>query len=97
MEARRRNLLLGLDVQSLNAHVNMDKSPNLVHLVGENKPPTIGWTKTKNNYTSKIKKLDLGAIVAVVLIFHTKETHIGGTNTKMHTNSLEKNPNQKPF
>jgi hypothetical protein len=34
-EARRRNLSLGLNVQSQGAPTNMEESSNLAHLVGE--------------------------------------------------------------
>jgi hypothetical protein len=41
MKASRRNLPLGLGVQSQGAHVDVDKSLNLVQLVGETNHPQL--------------------------------------------------------
>lgn len=38
-KVRRRNLLLGIGTQSQGALVDMDESPNLVHLIGETSHP----------------------------------------------------------
>jgi hypothetical protein len=63
---------------------------------GWNKPPITRWTETKN-YPSNVEELDLGPIAVVPSIFHTKEMHINGTNTRNDTESPKKNLNQKPF
>jgi hypothetical protein len=38
-KVRRRNLLLGINTQSQGAPMDMDESPNLVHLIGETSHP----------------------------------------------------------
>jgi hypothetical protein len=62
-----------------------------------NKPLIIKWIKTKSNYFYGIEELEVGLIIIIPSIFHTKGVDIGEMITKSHTESLEKNLNQKPF
>jgi hypothetical protein len=62
-----------------------------------NKPLIINWIKTKSNYFYGIEELEVGLIIIIPSIFHTKGVDIGEMITKSHTESLEKNLNQKPF